>query len=1000
MSSKNNKQILPRYFSSFDNAAIGVALVSIEGKWLKVNKVLCDGTGYTEKELLATDFQSITHPDDLNTDLNFVQQMLDKKIHSYQMEKRYLHKNGSYIWVLLTVSLLWNESDTPLYFIAQIQDINERKCAERELQLVNERLAIAANTARIGVWDWDIDNKTIVWDEWMYRLYNKNRTADAELYSCWTDSLHPEDRQHAEASLHAALRGESDYDCEFRIIWPNEEIRYIKAFASLVSKNNTERRMIGVNFDITDRKRSENALKKITIQAQEANIAKSQFLANMSHEIRTPMNAVLGMLQLLKQTNLSEHQIDYVTKSIHAANSLTKLLNDILDFSKVEAGKMILDNQLFSMEKLLGDLSVITSERLGSKNILLLFDIHPAIPQTLLGDELKLKQVLTNLITNAIKFTADGQVILKVDIVEEQPEQVNLVFSVKDTGIGISPENQKIIANGFTPTESSTTRGFGGIGLGLTISKKLVEMMGGKLSLKSNLHEGSEFYFNLSFSVEQNESSHCQDNESLHVLIVDSNVMSQNIILKMANTLGWNADIATNRIEAINLFKAGINRKTTYQVIFINCNVLKNEPEVLFDLRHLPRSEDINLIITGSMHNIEKYRMYEWTHNQVINNFLIMPHTRTMLLQSVIMIKPKIIFPPSSASQAMERLSGLRILIIEDNLPNQKVAKELLDYEGAYVVVASSAQEGIAAIKKAKIQFDVVLMDSQMPDMDCYQATKIIHKQPGLESLPIIALTVNATPSDRKKALKAGMSDHISKSIKFNNLVEVIRQNCIAETKKITHKETVLISEKLQANAKLRGISIYNAIKRFGGKIEIYIRSCEMFLNDISKIPHQLELFFIKEKCEEAHRLIHSTRGLADTLGADQLAKLLSDNELILQGKPGIKECLNLLPSIVTAIAIASHNLHYVINHLKTDSHKSPVKEEVENIPVFEDLIEQLIQLLRQDNTDVHPVFALCKKYYADVFENDFETLEEAINKEDFEQALIYCLKIKSRYTG
>ncbi|WP_200230183.1 PAS domain-containing protein [Rubrivivax gelatinosus] len=381
-------------------------------------------------------------------------------------------------------------------------DITARKLAERALQTQTERLRLAADSAGIGVWEYDPVRGTVDWDDICYRIYGIRRDASVTALDLWTSHLHPQDAERVLADLQAAMAGQGSFKPEFRILRADGELRHIQAAAHVVrDAAGLPVRMTGVNIDVTPQRLAEQALRDAMQAAEAANVAKSEFLANISHEIRTPMNAILGMLTLLQQTALTAHQAGYADRTERAARSLLRLLNEILDFSKSEAGKMVLDPQPFRLDELLQDVGSLMSASLGVKPVTLRLDIDPTIPQRLVGDAFRLKQVLMNLLSNAIKFTAVGEVVLSMQAARRDEAEVRLQVAVRDSGIGIAAENHERVFIGFSQADASITRRFGGTGLGLAISQQLVLLMGGRLGLDSALDHGSRFHFELTLAV-------------------------------------------------------------------------------------------------------------------------------------------------------------------------------------------------------------------------------------------------------------------------------------------------------------------------------------------------------------------------------------------------------------------------------------------------------------------------------------------------------------------
>ncbi|MCF8209697.1 MAG: response regulator [Rhodoferax sp.] len=544
---------------------------------------------------------------------------------------------------------------------------------------------------------------------------------------------------------------------------------------------------IAIRTDITDRKAIEHALQAAKSAAEEASVAKGQFLANMSHELRTPMNAILGMLKLLQSTEMTAQQLGYANKTEGAARSLLGLLNDILDFSKVEAGKMTLDPQPFRLDRLLRDLSVIVSANIGDRGIDVLFDVDPVVPKNLVGDDMRLRQILINLCGNAIKFTDHGEVVLRLRVAERSAEQVLLEFSVRDSGIGIAPEHQAHIFSGFSQAESSTTRRFGGTGLGLAICQRLVRLMGGELQLDSAIGRGSIFFFRIPLALGPElagtpSSKHPM--AALRTLVVDDNAVARELISGMTRSLGWSTDVAASGAQALLLAKQALAQDAPYQLVLVDWKMPDMDGWATSQhIRKLVNNRCLVLMV--SAHGRDMVAQRSVAEQAILDGFLVKPVTASMLFDAVVDaaaarskaaagLNPAAPQPPASKPM---RLAGLRLLVVEDNKINQLVAKGLLSQEGALVTLADNGQVGVQTLASSSASFDAVLMDVQMPVMDGYEATRAIRQELKLGAIPIVAMTANAMASDREACLAAGMNDHVGKPFEIDHLVTTLLRN-------------------------------------------------------------------------------------------------------------------------------------------------------------------------------------------------------------------------------
>ncbi|AGX87164.1 PAS domain-containing hybrid sensor histidine kinase/response regulator [Candidatus Symbiobacter mobilis] len=543
--------------------------------------------------------------------------------------------------------------------------------------------------------------------------------------------------------------------------------------------------------DMTEIKRNEAALQKARDEAECALESKGRFLANMSHEIRTPMNAVLGMLELLQDTDLSRRQLDYVRKADIAAHSLLGLLNDILDFSKIDAGKMVLDQQPFDLDALLREISVVLAATLGTKSVDVLFDVASTTPHHLVGDVLRLRQVLTNLGNNAIKFTHTGQVILRVRPVSMSETVCTLSFCVQDSGIGIAPEHLERIFEDFTQAETTTTRRFGGTGLGLSISRRLVALMGGTLRCESVPAAGSAFFFEIDLPLAKPASHQVLALDAtavLDVLVVDDNPVALELLGSMAQSLGWHVECAHSGAMAVDLSNRRARRsKPPYHAIFIDWDMPGMDGwETIAKIREVWRKDNTepakeSLVVMVTAYDHHALMRCDAAQRAALHAYLVKPITASMLCEAVAHSSGQDahILPGRIRTTNRGRLTGMRLLVVEDNLVNQQVAGELLSREGALVELADDGAAGVAAVARSlnSEPFDVVLMDMQMPVMDGLAAARAIRQELGQSEIPIIAMTANASAADREQCLAAGMNDHVGKPFHPDAVVELLLQH-------------------------------------------------------------------------------------------------------------------------------------------------------------------------------------------------------------------------------
>lgn len=728
----------------------------------------------------------------------------------------------------------------------------------------------------------------------------------------------------------------------------------------------------------------------------------------MSHEIRTPMNAILGMLNLLRKTALSPQQNDYASKTEGAARSLLNLLNDILDISKVEAGKMSLDPHPFQLDQLLSELSDVLAITVDNKPVDILFDIDRNIPKYLIGDAMRLRQILTNLGSNAVKFTEQGQVVIAISATWQDAQTVSLHFSVKDTGIGIAAENHEKIFTGFTQAETSTTRRFGGSGLGIAISQGLVSMMGGTLALESELGKGARFYFDIQLPVASALALHHEElhtNQlSAHLLIVEANIFVRENIKAACQELKFEAEFVDSSMAALLTMQTS---KILHQAILIDWDIIEVDGwGYIWTMRGIADQTGQSLFLLMRENERDLIQRVAPKEQLLFDAVLSKPLTKNKLLTSLNSLNSlnslkqqsntaihSSVDRTSTSSASSGNLENIKILLVEDNMNNQQVAYELLQAEGARVHIAHHGLEAIELISTERSPFDIVLMDLQMPVMDGYTATKKIRKELGHHELPIVAMSANVMATDKEACLAAGLNDHIGKPFDLRNLIQVI----LRYTKQA---RTALEHPTIQNNAPDADIvnialsleiDITSALNRLGGKQDLYLRMLQMFLTDLASAPQQLRAAADTDS-SAVLRQLHTIKGLTATLGANAFAAAFATLEKSLNLSLSDTELQQLITDANQIIASLVHNLSALVPHLEA---ALPLAEKSESQTFDPELFRRsLLNLAEQlENADMaatESIIQLQNRFATDLHDK-LTPLADAINALDFTLAQQLC---------
>ena len=906
-------------------------------------------------------------------------------------EAQYLRHDGSSLWCRV-LSRAVDLSDLAKGVVVIFEDITAERATAEALRLVNEEQQAVFDTASCGI--------ALIID----RVFARCNHRMHELFGWPIGEMlgKPTAIWYADEAANIAGGGEA-----YEQMWHGEVHRrdeqlmrkdgsrfWARLTGAAVDPADRSKGMVCVIDDITAERAAIEQMRNAKLLAESAARIKSDFLANMSHEIRTPMNAIIGMSHLAMKTELTPRQHDYLKKIQSSSQHLLGVINDILDLSKIEAGKMTVEHIAFDLNQVFDNVAGLIGEKAAAKGLELIFDVASEVPTHLIGDPLRLGQVLINFASNAVKFTEHGEIAIRVLLEQESGTELTLKFLVRDTGIGISAEQQTYLFQSFQQADSSTTRKYGGTGLGLAISKHLAELMGGQVGSESQVGVGSTFWFTA--RVKRGEVSARQflpdpDLRGRRVLVVDDNEHAREIIAEQLRSMTFVVATRSSGAQAVAEVARAALAGEPYEIVFLDWQMPGMDGiATAAQISALALAQPPHLLMVTAYGRDEIMK----SANAVgIEDLLVKPVSASLMFDSVMRTLGRVdgeqarSLEPTTDVSGPGPFAGQRVLLAEDNELNQEVASEMLQSCGLVVEIAANGAIALAKILQSAEPYAAVLMDMQMPVMDGLDATREIRKLPQCSELPIVAMTANAMAGDRERCLDAGMNDHVAKPIDPDQLLRTltrwIKPRSAAAVTTRAKPSTSGSAQAIPALAPVAGLDMKLGLQHALGREALYASLLRKFLRGQQEFPAQLGAALAQADWQTAERLAHTLKGLAAQIGAAGLRSQAERLELAIRQREDA-------PTLAALQTVISIQLTELMDSIKA---RLPLEETTAaavevDAAQLQALCTRLAAQLSSDDFTSGDTFDANAELLRSALGEYFAPMDEAVHNFDFAAAL------------